>query len=165
MTKSTLSAIGLGSNVGSRKEYLFRAIELLNDHPQIMINKISSIYETEPVGMKNQPWFLNMVVKLETTLDVYELFNYLNKIENTMGRTRNIRWGPRTIDLDLLLYGDMIVDTPELIIPHPRIEERLFVLIPLMEVLEDVELSSYWKKIKTSISEKCDGDKVILFEG
>lgn len=126
--------IGLGSNLGSRQEHLSAAVRLLGDHPDIRVEAGSPVYETDPVGYLEQPAFLNMVVRVGTRLEPHALLAYLLHVEQELGRKREIRWGPRTIDMDILLYGDSVLDTPELTVPHPRMLERAFVLIPLQDV-------------------------------
>jgi 2-amino-4-hydroxy-6-hydroxymethyldihydropteridine diphosphokinase len=127
--------VALGSNIDDRESYLKQAIAALYHHPEIEVRACSSIYETEPVGYVDQAPFLNMVVALSTRLAPRQLLMAIQKIEIKLGRTRDIHWGPRTIDLDMLLYGDEQIVSEELAIPHPRMFERAFVLIPLVEVL------------------------------
>lgn len=127
--------VALGSNIEDRDQHLQQAISLLHEQPGITVEACSSIYETEPVGYVDQSPFLNMVIELITELSAEELLVTMLAIENRLGRTRDVRWGPRTIDLDLLLYGEHSLTTPDLIIPHPRMHERAFVLVPLAEVL------------------------------
>ncbi|NQX70508.1 2-amino-4-hydroxy-6-hydroxymethyldihydropteridine diphosphokinase [Paenibacillus alba] len=127
--------VALGSNINDREHYLQNAIAALDQEAGITVTGLSSIYETEPVGYVDQSAFLNMVIQLRTNLSAEALLFTLLGIENRLGRTRDLRWGPRTIDLDLLLYGDEQLTTPDLIIPHPRMHERAFVLVPLTEVL------------------------------
>lgn len=129
-----ISYISLGSNMGDRFEMLQQAVQLLNQHPQISVRKISSLYETDPVGYTEQKPFLNMVVCLQTELSALELLDACQEIEQKLHRKRIIRWGPRTIDLDILLYNDDAMETERLTIPHPRMYERDFVLIPLVEI-------------------------------
>jgi 2-amino-4-hydroxy-6-hydroxymethyldihydropteridine diphosphokinase len=129
--------IGLGSNIEDREFYLTEAIRLLHKHPDIQIRRCSSIYETDPVGFTEQAAFLNMVIKVETGLEPAELFSYMLAVEQQLGRVRDIRFGPRTIDLDLLLYGQKELNQPELLVPHPRMAERAFVLIPLLEIADE----------------------------
>lgn len=126
--------IGLGSNLGHREGYLRSAIEALCDLSQGRIEATSSIYETPPVGVTDQPDFLNAVVKVETPLSPREVLSICQRIEEHLGRIRTRRWGPRTIDLDLLLYEDRVVHEEDLILPHPRMAERIFVLVPLLEI-------------------------------
>ena len=131
----TIAYVALGSNIDNREYYLQSAIAVLNEESGITVTGLSSIYETEPVGYVDQSAFLNMVIQIHTDLSPDALLVTLLAIENRLGRTRDLRWGPRTIDLDLLLYGDHRLTTPDLIIPHPRMHERAFVLVPLSEVL------------------------------
>jgi 2-amino-4-hydroxy-6-hydroxymethyldihydropteridine diphosphokinase len=126
--------LSLGGNMGDRFAYLKEAIRRLREHPQLIIGQISSIFETEPVGYTEQPAFLNLVVGGNTSLSAHQLLLTLNAVEENLGRKRDIRWGPRTIDIDILLYGSELVMEENLQIPHPRMLERLFVLIPLAEI-------------------------------
>lgn len=130
----SVAYVGLGSNMGDRQAYLQEAIHMLNQHAGTRVVRESSIYETDPVGYLEQPAYLNMVVALETIWDPLSLLHDLLDMELQLGRIRTIRWGPRTIDLDLLLYNHVRMDTPELILPHPRMLERAFVMIPLIEI-------------------------------
>lgn len=126
--------IGLGSNLGDRRSYLEAACCELSAHPGIRVLQRSSLYETEPLGYLDQGWFLNQVVEMETILDAEQLLSFTQGIEDDLGRKRSLRWGPRVIDLDILLYGDLVLNLPKLIIPHPRMYERQFVLVPLAEI-------------------------------
>jgi 2-amino-4-hydroxy-6-hydroxymethyldihydropteridine diphosphokinase len=128
--------LALGSNIGNREQYLQDAIQYLDNHEHIHVSGRSHIYETEPVGYVDQDAFLNMVIEVETHLSAQELFTVMLSIENKLGRIREIRFGPRTIDLDLLLYDDLQQEDPQLILPHPRMTERAFVLVPLVEVMQ-----------------------------
>jgi len=124
--------LGLGSNLGDRMSNLASAVERLSR--KITIKKISSVYETEPVYYKEQPLYLNAVLSAVTELDPFELLNFVKSIESDLGRQPSFRNAPRTIDIDILFYGDQVAETAELIIPHPRIAERAFVLVPLAEI-------------------------------
>jgi 2-amino-4-hydroxy-6-hydroxymethyldihydropteridine diphosphokinase len=126
--------IALGSNDGDREVHLKKAVSRLNECPSIHVIKCSSIFETEPVGVTDQPSFLNMVIKIQTSLSPLELLKITQKIEETGGRVRQERWGQRTIDLDILLYNEENIKLESLQIPHPRMFERGFVLIPLQEI-------------------------------
>ena len=126
-----LAYLGLGGNIGPSRTYLLRAIGLLANHPSIAVERISPFLETKPVGYLEQPNFLNGVVQIATSLTPQELLAATQAIENKLGRKRTIRWGPRTIDIDILLYGDLMLESPTLTIPHPRMLERAFVLKPL----------------------------------
>ncbi len=124
--------IGLGSNMGDRVGYLRQAVGLLAWVTRVEI--VSSLYETEPWGVAEQPAFLNAVCRVLTTLSPHDLLAETQQIELSLGRKRLVRWGPRTIDLDILFYDDRVIDTPDLVIPHPLLAERAFVLVPLAEI-------------------------------
>ena len=128
--------IALGTNLGERLENLRAAIEALA--PDVNVLAKSHVYETPPWGYEEQPAFLNMVVKAETDLEPDELLTYLKQLESGLGREKSVRWGPRLIDLDILFYDDLVIDTPPLVIPHPRLHERAFVLVPLADVAAEV---------------------------
>src|SRR5699024_3773735 len=126
--------LALGSNIEPREKYLTSALEALNDHQQITIIKKSSVYKTAPVGYTDQADFLNMVIELATSLLPLELLDVCQAIEKQLDRRREIRFGPRTIDLDILIYNQENRETERLTLPHPRMHERAFVLIPLDEI-------------------------------
>ena len=128
--------IGIGSNLGSRKENCLNALSLLSDRG-IRVRKQSAMIETEPWGVKRQPRFLNMAVETETELEPGGLLVLLKQIEKDMGRGETYKWGPRIIDLDILLYDGLVLNTPELQIPHPLLHQRNFVLRPLSEIAPD----------------------------
>ncbi|WP_053369051.1 2-amino-4-hydroxy-6-hydroxymethyldihydropteridine diphosphokinase [Bacillus sp. FJAT-27245] len=132
--------LSLGSNIGDRFQNLKGAVRLLDSHPSIKVVNCSSVYETDPVGYEDQAPFLNMVIELTTALSPSELLDACLKAELTLGRKREIRWGPRTIDLDILLYNQENIETEKLFIPHPRMVERAFVLVPLYEVAGNIHL-------------------------
>lgn len=126
--------IGLGSNLGDREAQVRLALDDLARMPSSHLVRASSLYDSEPVGDVEQPNFLNAVAEVETELTARQLLWNLQLIERRLGRTRTRRWGPRTIDLDLLLYGRLILDEPELQVPHPELTRRAFVLVPLVEL-------------------------------
>ena len=126
--------VGLGSNLGDRVANLEAAMERLAQEPGVRLLRRSAVYETEPVGVLDQPWFANAVVEIESELRPRELLAVLKGIERDLGRRPTRRWGERLIDLDLLLYGDERVDEPDLVVPHPELWRRLFVLVPLAEL-------------------------------
>lgn len=126
--------IGIGSNLGDRKRAIEDALRLLAAHRGIEVVAVSAIRETDPVEVVDQPRFLNAAAKLETDLPPRVLLRRLLGVERELGRVRTVRYGPRTIDLDLLLYGDEVVDEPGLRVPHPRLHERRFVLEPLHDL-------------------------------
>lgn len=134
----TVAYIGLGSNLGDRLANLRRAVVAL-DSGDISVRKMSSVYETDPVGPP-QPDFLNAVCEVDTPLSAPELLKRLKSIEVDLGREARERWGPREIDLDLLLYGNEVINDPELKVPHQELTRRSFVLVPLLEVAPDLRL-------------------------
>lgn len=129
--------LSLGSNIGDRRQNLHRAIELLETADMRVVRR-SSLYDTEPQDMRNQPWFLNTVMQVETSLFPKQLLARIHKVERELGRKRVVPKGPRTIDIDILLYGNSIIKTADLEIPHPRFSERRFVLEPLCEIAPDL---------------------------
>ena len=132
--KEVTAYIGIGSNIGDRAARLNSSIELLSKKEGIEVTSVSSFYNTAPVGYLEQPDFLNAVVEIKTVLPATELLNICGLIEKELKRERVIRWGPRTIDMDILLYGNQIINEEHLNIPHPRMHERAFVLEPLNEI-------------------------------
>jgi 2-amino-4-hydroxy-6-hydroxymethyldihydropteridine diphosphokinase len=133
--------VGLGANLGRREDSLRRAVELLGAEDGVEVVALSRFRETDPVGVEDQPRFLNAAVLLETTLLPRELLDALLRIERELGRVRDgTRWGPRVIDLDLLAYGTEVVDEPGLRVPHPRLHQRRFALEPLAELDPDLEI-------------------------
>jgi 2-amino-4-hydroxy-6-hydroxymethyldihydropteridine diphosphokinase len=132
----TRAYVGLGANLGPREATLLRAVDLIAAVPGVEVLELSSFADTEPVGVEDQPDFLNGALAVETTLSPRDLLNALLSVERELGRVREDgeRWGPRTIDLDLLLYGDEALDEPGLTVPHPRLHERRFALEPLAEL-------------------------------
>ncbi|MEX0674259.1 MAG: 2-amino-4-hydroxy-6-hydroxymethyldihydropteridine diphosphokinase [Gaiellaceae bacterium] len=133
--------IGVGANLGDRRGTIERAVDLLRGAPGVEVLAVSTLRETDPVGFEEQPRFLNGAVELETALGPRELLDLLLGVERALGRTREgPRFGPRTIDLDLLVYGDERVDEPGLTVPHPRLHERRFALEPLAELAPELEL-------------------------
>lgn len=129
--------LGLGSNIGDREQQLLKAIDLIGHIKGIKVTKQSPIYETAPVGYTDQPNFLNLCLEVETALSPQQLLKHCLDIEQQLHRVREIRWGPRTLDIDILLYGDNIIETDNLSVPHPRMQERAFVLIPLNDIASD----------------------------
>jgi len=140
--------VGLGSNLGDRQDNLRTALSELRQMPTISILRVSSLYESAPVGVTEQPEFLNAVAALETALPATDLLDVFLNLENKIGRVRTFRWGPRVIDLDLLLYGDAQIALPSLTVPHPRLREREFVLVPLAEIAPELVLPGDQKTVK-----------------
>ena len=126
--------VGLGSNLGERETLIRLALDDLARFPGTRLVRASSLYDTEPVGEVEQPNFLNAVAQLDTELTARQLLWNLQLVERRLGRVRTQRWGPRTMDLDLLLFGDLVLDEPDLRLPHPELVRRAFVLVPLVEL-------------------------------
>lgn len=154
----TIAYIGIGSNEGDRFTNLYNSIGLLVQ--ECDIKQISTVYETEPEGFADQPDFLNCVVEVSTELRPQQLLQALKSIEMMMGRAPSFLNGPRVIDLDILLYGDEVIDTSELTVPHPRMHERAFVLVPLKEIAPDCVHPVLHKMIKSLLSELKNGGVV-----
>jgi 2-amino-4-hydroxy-6-hydroxymethyldihydropteridine diphosphokinase len=129
--------LSLGSNVGDREEMLRSALHLL-ESPGLHVARVSPVYETEPQDFKNQPWFLNLVAEVQTGLFPMQLLTRAQKIERKLGRKRTVDKGPRSIDIDILLYGESVIDAKDLVVPHPRMAERRFVLQPLADLAPDL---------------------------
>jgi len=136
----TTAYLGLGANLGDRLANLQRAVDLLAEVSGLRVARSSRVYETEPVGGPEQPEYLNAVVEVETDLAPHDLLEACLSVETRMGRVRAEPWGPRTIDIDVLTYGDETIDEPDLVVPHPRMHERGFVLVPLAELTADPSL-------------------------
>lgn len=144
--------LGLGTNMGNRENYLRKAVEIINNNQEIKILKVSKVYETKAWGLKEQGDFLNLCVEIETELNPQELLEVCHKVEEELNRVRTIRWGPRTIDVDILFFNDMLSLDENLTLPHPRIKERAFVLIPLMDlntnlIIDNKPISYYLNKL------------------
>ena len=161
-----LAYIGIGSNLGDKPGNCRRAIEALGSNPRNLLVRCSPLYHTEPVGKTDQDWFVNGVVSLETSMDPRELLEFLLSIERKMGRVREEKWGPRRIDLDILFCGDQILNETDLQVPHPRLHERRFVLIPLQDVAPDLVHPVLGKTVSRILAELDTRERVIpLQEG
>ncbi len=128
--------IGIGANLGNRIENCIRAVEEISNFARV--TAASSIYETEPVDKEDQPDFINCVIRIETLLSPFDLLTFLQSVENIVGRERIEKWGPRMIDLDIIFYDDLLIETEGLVIPHPRAHFRRFVLEPFCEITPDL---------------------------
>ena len=152
--------IALGTNLGNRAENLNAAREALP--PEVNVIACSPVYETPPWGYADQPSFLNQVVQAETDLPPYGLLVYLKQLEIGMGREETVRYGPRIIDLDILFYDDMVLETPALTIPHPRLVERAFVLVPLADLAPELRHPKLGKTVN-ELREEIDPSGIELF--
>jgi 2-amino-4-hydroxy-6-hydroxymethyldihydropteridine diphosphokinase len=153
--------ISLGSNLGDRLANLRNA--MTNISPKVKAVAQSSVYETEPWGYSDQPSFLNQIIKADTILDPFDLLAFFKEIEVSMGRQETFRFGPRLIDLDILFYDDLVLNTPKLTIPHPRISERAFVLIPLAEIAPDLYHPVFGKTIQ-QLTTGVDSSSIQVFQ-
>ena len=156
----TIAYIGIGSNLGTPGKNCIEAIEKISNTKDIKIISRSSFYKTEPIGEVQQDWFVNSAIKIKTNLSPTHLLSALLNIESVMGRTREEKWGPRLIDLDLLFYGNLILRKKGLTLPHPEILKRKFVLIPMSEIAENLVHPTLKKTIKTLLQESSDGTVV-----
>ncbi|MCM3218076.1 2-amino-4-hydroxy-6-hydroxymethyldihydropteridine diphosphokinase [Niallia taxi] len=148
---SNTAYLSLGSNIGERLQNLREAVLMLEKNESIEVVSVSSIYETDPVGFEEQEMFLNIAVQVRTSLSPFDLLGACQDIEQRLGRKRILRWGPRTIDLDILLFNHENIESEKLIIPHPRMEERAFVLIPLIEIAPFVKVPNKSTHLKESL--------------
>ncbi|MRX72983.1 2-amino-4-hydroxy-6-hydroxymethyldihydropteridine diphosphokinase [Bacillus lacus] len=156
--------LALGSNIEDREQHLASAVKKLANHESIRVTKISSIYETDPVGYTDQGKFLNQVIQIKTDLSALELLSETQEIEASLGRKREIKWGPRTLDLDILLYNHENIETETLKVPHPRMLERSFVLIPLAEVAPELQLPQNHVKITDTLDKLIDKKGVRIWK-
>lgn len=159
----TVAYLGLGSNIGNRERYLECAVRAISELQPSKTLKTSSIYETEPWGNRSQQPFLNQVIQVDTTLSPEKFFEECQAIEKRLGRERGERWGPRTMDIDILLFGEEIVDNDILQIPHPRLADRRFVLEPLNEVAPDVKVPGSRKRVAELLQSCPDTGRVHKF--
>ncbi len=149
--------LGIGSNIGDREDNCLKAISLLEENG-LKITKRSSLHETEPWGVKDQPQFVNMAVEAETDLSPRELLVILKKIENAMGRLPEKKWGPRIIDIDILMYDDLKINEADLTVPHPLMHERAFVLVPLSEIAPEKVHPALHKTVSELLNQKTSPD-------
>ena len=159
-----LAYIGFGSNIGDRLSYITDAIHALMEIEGIILQAISSLYETAPVGNEAQDDFLNGVVSIKTHRSPHTLLHTLKQIESNIGREHRIRWGPREIDMDILIYDDLVAETPNLTIPHPEMHLRRFVLVPLAEIAHSLVHPIFNETIQTLLEHLADDKAVVKAE-
>jgi 2-amino-4-hydroxy-6-hydroxymethyldihydropteridine diphosphokinase len=157
-----IAYLSLGSNLGPRELHLHKAISCIGAAGRVVA--VSSFYETEPVEFTEQAWFLNCAVALETSESPFELMKTAVEIEQEMGRVRDQKKGPRTIDIDILLFGDIVIDSPELTIPHPAMQRRRFVLEPLAEIAPDIRHPQFKQTIRQLLKSLPEGQSVLKVE-
>ena len=156
--------VGIGSNMNDPVNQCLKAVVRLSETSGIKHLRSSSLYKTEPVGSVEQMWFINTVAEIRVKLTPYELFNALQSVEKEMGRLRNEKWGPRIIDLDILLFGQEVVQQEDLIVPHPELHKRRFVLVPLCEIASYVIHPSFGVSIRGLMERLEDKSIVHLYE-
>lgn len=161
MTETITVYLGLGSNLGDRQENLDRALDYLSQ--RLRLGKVSPVYDTEPLGDTDQPHFLNMVCQVFTYLEPTALLTLVKGIEKKLGRTGK-SGAPRPIDIDILLFGEQVIDTPDLIIPHPKMTDRAFALIPLAEITPDLVHPVSGKTIKQLLQDMTEKQGVLKLE-
>lgn len=159
----TICYVGIGSNRESPADRCREAIQRLAAASGVKVLRSSSLYKTEPVGFAEQEWFANAVVEIRTTLPARELLGCLRKIEEDMGRIRGPKWGPRIIDLDILLYGQEVIQDADLVIPHPELHKRRFVLVPLQEIASYAIHPAFGVSIRGLMDRLEDGSAVELY--
>lgn len=146
--------LGLGANIGDRLETLQRALDLLESEPGVRVQRCSRVWETDPVGGPEQDDFLNVVLEVDIDLEPHDLLAACNRVETQLGRTRVVRWGPRTIDIDILLIDDLTIADANLTVPHPRMHQRAFVLLPLLELAPNPLLPNGLRLLDTSVPDQ-----------
>jgi len=154
--------LGLGSNIGNKENYINKALTFISELDTV--KKTSHLYLTEPVGNITQDWFLNCVVEIQTDVDPKKLLSSFKSIERKLGRTKTVKNGPRTIDIDILFYGDHVIKTKTLVIPHPLIQERLFVLQPMIDINPDFIHPVLKKSIYALYTDHPWTEKVTLYK-
>ncbi|MFB3926518.1 MAG: 2-amino-4-hydroxy-6-hydroxymethyldihydropteridine diphosphokinase [Syntrophales bacterium] len=162
--RSVIAFVGIGSNLGEPVRNCLAAVERLSEVEKTEILERSSLYRTEPVGIRAQNWFVNCAVEIRTRHDPDQLLNSLQEIERDMGRAREIRWGPRIIDLDILFYGQEIIRTGRLTVPHPELHKRRFVLVPLNEIASYLIHPVFGISIKGLLDRLLDHKEVVKID-
>ena len=156
--------LSLGSNLEDRFKNLKKALKVLKRSPKIEITQLSSVYETEPWEVESSNWFLNLVIKAECKLPPLQLLDFLEESEKKLGRKSKSDNSPRTVDIDILFYNDWIFHTPRLVVPHPRLHKRRFVLVPLAEIEPELEHSQFQQDIKSILGDLDDKKQVKFYK-
>ena len=159
-----IAFIGIGANLGSPAETCRTAVGMLGEIPGVRLLRSSSLYRTEPVGPKDQEWFINAVAEIRTSLPPGLLLKALKEIERRMGRTEGAKWGPRVIDLDILLYGQEVIREGDLVIPHPELHRRRFVLVPLCELASYAIHPAFGVSVRGLLDRLTDPARVDLYD-
>ena len=161
----TTAYLSIGSNIGERLKFIEQAVSFLGLCEEIEVVQTSALYETEPWGVKDQNWFLNVAVEINTTLSPQDLLVKCNQIESTLGRTRDVekRWGERTVDIDIVFYGKQIINTDILVVPHTRMHERAFVLVPMLEIAPEFVHPIFNKSMVDLYESLVDVEDVFLY--
>ncbi|MBI4778335.1 2-amino-4-hydroxy-6-hydroxymethyldihydropteridine diphosphokinase [Candidatus Desantisbacteria bacterium] len=157
--------ISFGSNIDDRVEYIETALSIIRANPCVRLPiQVSSYYETEPIGYTDQPEFINGVAKIDTTFSCEDLLAFLQRVECMLGRERTIHWGPRCIDLDILLYDDACISQQDMLVPHPEMHRRAFVLVPLNEIAPEIKHPIIGKTIRELVEELFEKGGVIKWD-
>lgn len=156
--------LGLGSNLGNKELNLSAAIGFFKRNKAVDVVKISSVYRTEPWGEKDQAEFLNLVFQIKTSMVPEDLLKFCNEVENKCGRMKSIKWGPRTVDVDILTYGDMILSLKDITIPHAFLTERRFVLVPFAEICPDCVIPGKNVTVKQALLSCPDRGRVVFYK-
>lgn len=161
----TTAYLSIGSNIGERLKFIEQAVSFLGLCEEIDVVQTSALYETEPWGVKDQNWFLNVAVEINTTLSPQDLLVKCNQIESTLGRNRDVekRWGERTVDIDIIFYGKQIINTDILVVPHTRMHERAFVLVPMLEIAPEFVHPIFNKSMVDLYESLVDVEDVFLY--
>lgn len=161
----TTAYLSIGSNIGERLKFIEQAVSFLGLCEEIDVVQTSALYETEPWGVKDQNWFLNVAVEINTTLSPQDLLFKCNQIESTLGRNRDVekRWGERTVDIDIVFYGKQIINTDILVVPHTRMHERAFVLVPMLEIAPEFVHPIFNKSMIDLYESLVDVEDVFLY--
>ena len=154
--------LGLGSNIGNKEDHINKALTFISE--LYAVKKISQLYLTEPVGNTKQEWFLNCVVEIKTDVDPKKLLSSFKSIERKLGRTKKVKNGPRSIDIDILFYGDHIIKTKNLVIPHPLMQDRLFVIQPMMDINPNLIHPVFKRSIHELYNDHPWTEKVTLYK-